>query len=68
MLERVLDVFWHRRSRDWIRTQLGKLRELGTISITEVGTVQVASITRVGMDHVERRSFVEGVARPSPGA
>jgi hypothetical protein len=68
ILERVLDVFGHHRSRDWIRTQLRKLEELGAVRIDEVGTVMVATLTRAGLDHVERRSFIEGIARPSPGA
>lgn len=68
LLEKVLDVFGHRRSREWIRTQLRKLEELGAVRINEAGTVLVASITRAGVDHVERRSFLDGVAKPSPGA
>ena len=67
LLEKVLDVFGHRRSREWIRTQLRKLEELGAVRISEAGTVLVAKITRVGVDHVERRSYVDGVARPSLG-
>lgn len=67
ILEKVLDVFGHHRSRDWIRTQLRKLEDLGAVRLTEVGTVLVATITRTGLDHVERRSFVEGIERPSPG-
>lgn len=68
LLEKVLDVFGHRRSREWIRTQLHKLEELGALRISEVGTVLVAELMRAGLDHVERRSFIDGVARPSPGA
>lgn len=67
LLEKVLDVFGHRRSREWIRTQLRKLEELGAVKLDEVGTVLVAALTRAGLDHVERRSFIDGVARPSPG-
>lgn len=67
ILAAVLDSFGHRRSREWVRTQIGKLRELGAVTTQEVGTVIVASITRAGIDHVERRSVIEGVARPSPG-
>lgn len=67
LLEKVLDVFGHRRSREWIRTQLRKLEELGAVRLTEVGTVLVAAITRAGVDHVERRSFLDGVERPSLG-
>jgi hypothetical protein len=67
LLEKVLDVFGHRRSREWIRTQLNKLAELGAVVVLQAGTVLVASITRAGLDHVERRSVIEGVARPSPG-
>jgi repressor of nif and glnA expression len=67
LIEKVLDAFGHRRSREWIRTQLRKLEELGAVRLTEIGTVVVATLTRAGLDHVERRSFVDGVARPSPG-
>lgn len=66
LLTKVLDIFGHRRSRDWVRTQLHKLAELGAISCDTVGSVLVARITRAGLDHVERRSFIEGVAKPSP--
>lgn len=68
VLTRVIEAFGHTKSRDWIRTQLRKLAELGAIRVTEAGTVMIAEITRAGTEHVERRSFVEGVAKPSPGA
>lgn len=64
----VLDKFGHRRSRDWVRTQLRKLEELGAVSLVEAGSVLIATLRRAGLDHVERRSFLEGVAKPSPEA
>lgn len=66
LLTALLETFGHNRSRDWVRTQLQKLRELGAVTITEAGTVYIGSITRAGLDHVQRRSVIEGVARPSP--
>lgn len=68
LLEIVLDKFGHRRNRDWIRTQLRELKNLGAVTLTEAGTVMVGSITRLGIDHVERRAVIEGVSRPSPEA
>lgn len=68
MLATVLDTFGHRRSRDWVRTQLRALSDLGAVRLAEAGTVLVAALTRAGLDHVERRSVIEGVARPSPEA
>lgn len=68
VLTRVLDTFGFRRSREWVRTQLRKLDELGAVRLTEAGTVLIALITRAGTDHVERRSVIEGIARPSPEA
>jgi|TARA_A100001391_G_scaffold50885_1_gene30963 hypothetical protein len=62
----VLDQFGHRRSRDWLRTQLRALAELGAVVVREAGSVMVAQITRLGVDHVERRAVIEGIARPSP--
>lgn len=67
LLEKVLDTFGYKRSREWIRTQLRKLEELDAVKLHEVGTVLVAAITRTGLDHVDRRSAIDGVARPSPG-
>lgn len=66
ILTKVLDSFGHKRSRDWVRTQIRKLQELGVVKVLEAGTILVAEITRTGHDHVERRAFVEGVAKPSP--
>ncbi|QND46699.1 hypothetical protein HB780_05515 (plasmid) [Rhizobium lusitanum] len=66
MLTALLETFGHNRSRDWVRTQLRKLHELGAVALAEAGTVLIASITRAGVDHVERRSLIEGVNRPSP--
>lgn len=68
LLTAELDRFGHHRSREWVRTQLRKLEELGAVRLAEAGTVLIAAITRTGVDHVERRSIVEGVARPSPEA
>jgi hypothetical protein len=66
LLTVTLDTFGHRRSRDWVRNQIRKLEELGAVRVTEANTMLIASITRAGVDHVERRSFIEGVGRPSP--
>jgi len=51
-----------------VRTQLAKLEELGAVTLTEAGSVKIAEITRAGIDHVERRATIEGIARPSPKA
>ena len=52
-------------SREWVRTQLRKLEELGAIALVPAGTVMIASLRQAGLDHVERRSLIDGVARPS---
>ncbi|WP_319519649.1 hypothetical protein [uncultured Martelella sp.] len=68
LLTALLRTFGHNRSRDYVRTQIRKLEELGAVTTTEAGTVLIAAITRAGIDHVERRSVIEGIDRPSPGA
>lgn len=68
LLTKVLDTFGHRRSRAWLRTQLRAMADVGAISITEAGSVMIATITQAGLDHVERRAVIEGIARPSPEA
>jgi hypothetical protein len=66
LLSRVLDDFGHRATRDYVRTQMRKLDEVGAVRLSEMGPYLVASITRAGMDHMERRAVIEGIARPSP--
>lgn len=60
-----LDIFGHRRSRDWVRTQLRKLADLDALHIREAGTVIVAEIRQAGVDHLEQRGRIEGIAIPS---
>lgn len=66
VLDRVLDAFGYRRSREWLRSQLLKLADIGAVETKEAGSVVIATITRAGLDHVERRAFLDGVARPRP--
>ena len=68
ILHKVCESFGHNRSREWVRTQIRKLADLGAVTVSETGTVLIATITGAGVDHVLRRGVIEGVARPSPGA
>lgn len=65
VLDRVLDAYGVRRSRDWLRTQLHRLAELEAVRVQTVGTVMVATLRQAGRDHVERRGVIEGVSRPA---
>lgn len=64
----VLDTFAIKRTRDWVRTQLRRMEELDAVRIAEVGTVFVATLTRAGRDHIDRRALIEGIARPADEA
>lgn len=65
ILTQILDAFGHRESREWVRTQIRALSDLGVLSFTEVADIMIAEIKQLGLDHVERRSIVEGISRPS---
>jgi hypothetical protein len=65
ILQKVLETFGHTRSREWVRTQMRKLEELGAVTLVAAGSVMIATLKQPGLDHVERRSLIEGVARPS---
>ncbi|MEP3431767.1 MAG: hypothetical protein ABJN98_23990 [Roseibium sp.] len=67
IISHVLTTFGHTKTRDYIRTQLRKLEDLGAIKLVEAGSVLVAELKQPGLDHVERRSFLEGVLKPSIG-
>ena len=61
----VLDAYGVRRSRDWLRTQLRRLEELGAVRIGEMAAVMVATLRQAGRYHVDRRGVIEGVSRPA---
>jgi hypothetical protein len=65
LLKRTLDYYGYRRDRDWIRTQMRKLADLGAVSLRETGDVLFATLEPAGRDHIEERSVIEGVMRPS---
>lgn len=68
LLADVLDEFGHSRTRDWLRTQLNRLEELGALMLDAAGSVLVAEISAAGLDHIERRVAIAGVRRPRQGA
>ena len=62
-----LERFGHRRSRDWLHTQIDKLADIGAVEVRQEGSVRVVAILAAGLDHVDRRAFLTGVRRPSIG-
>lgn len=60
-----LDIVGIQRSRDFVRTQLRKLEELGAIELTVAGEMLIAHLAPAGRDHIAERSVIEGIARPS---
>lgn len=68
MLEHHLDACGHQRSRDWIRTQLRVMADLGAVQIvTDTTAMMVVELTRSGLDHVTKRGTIEGIKRPEVG-
>lgn len=67
ILAHVLENFGHNRSRDWVKTQIRRMEELGAVVSTEVGSVLVPQITKLGVEHVLRRARIEGIKQPSLG-
>lgn len=54
------------RTRDWVHLQIGHLADLGAVTVVTAGSVRIASLTQRGLDHVERRTVLPGVKKPSP--
>lgn len=68
LIRRTLETFGHIKGRDYVRAQLVWLaEEAGAISLSEAGSIMIATLTRAGLEHVERRQILPGVERPSPG-
>lgn len=69
-IARVVDTLGIRRTHLWVETQLLQLEQLGAVNLrrTELagfGEVIVATLTRSGRDHVERRARIAGISAPA---
>ncbi|ANH04615.1 hypothetical protein [Shinella sp. HZN7] len=65
LVQKSLERFSYRKSRDYIRNQLLWLEnEAGALRTRTEGTETSAEITRRGRDHVERRTILAGVQAP----
>ncbi|MEX2126954.1 MAG: hypothetical protein WD871_01755 [Xanthobacteraceae bacterium] len=67
LVRRTLETFGITRTRAWVHDEFRYLADMGAVEVSDAGSVQVASLTGKGRDHVERRLIIEGVKRPSPG-
>lgn len=67
LLRVTLEQFGITKSRDWVHDELNWLQEMGAVTVIAAGTVRVATLTSKGADHVQRRTVIEGVKRPSRG-
>lgn len=52
------------KTREWIRTQVNALAELGAVEKTDNGTIVFAKISTLGRDHVAERTVIDGVTAP----
>lgn len=66
ILQGALDAVAISRGVDYVRTQMCDLQKMGAVTLKDAGEIKIATITRTGLDHVERRSILEGVKRPDP--
>jgi hypothetical protein len=67
MIAAILQSFGIDRGRAYVRNQLTWLCETaGAVSLLPAGTAVIAELREPGLDHVERRTVLEGVKRPSP--
>ncbi len=53
------------RPLDWVHNELLWLEDMGAVKIMQVSAMLIAKITQRGLDHVERRRFIDGVKRPA---
>ncbi len=69
-LSRMIEAIVPRRPLEWVEAQIAWLAEMGAVTakrsdLPGIGPVSIATITRMGRDHVELRSLIPGVSRPA---
>lgn len=66
MLHKVLDDFAFRRNRAYVRSQMMWLANaVGAVLVREINGIMVAKITPAGKDHLDGRTYLDGIRIPS---
>jgi hypothetical protein len=65
MLSRVLEAHGHRKPIDYVREQIEWLGEREAVHVTEVAGLLIPKLLTKGLEHVERRALIPGVAKPA---
>ncbi|KJZ07796.1 hypothetical protein TW85_24685 [Marinomonas sp. S3726] len=68
LIERGLEMYALSTSRDNLHTELFWLKEQGLVTLDEIATVYVVTLTQRGLDVTKGLATVPGVKRPGPGA
>lgn len=67
LLQSAAASFGHNVSRSVIKSDLRWLADVDAIALKEIGEYLIATLKERGLDHVERRSTIDGVAAPKLG-
>lgn len=65
LLVDLLETFGLKKDRAFVHAEFGHLLNVGAITVTTAGTVQVAGLTERGQQHLDRTVILDGVKRPS---
>jgi hypothetical protein len=66
ILGKVIESFGHKKTPEYIRNQLLWLeKQAGAVRTTVLGTEMMATLTKAGRWHVERRHLLSGIQNPS---
>lgn len=65
MLGRVLEGHGHRKPADYVAEQIDWLAARDAVSVSETGGIRIATLLTKGLEHVERRALIPGVAKPA---
>jgi hypothetical protein len=69
LLRRNLEDRWAiKKPIEWVHDELRWLQDMGAVSLIGSATVFIAQLEQKGLDHVENRVVISGVARPSQRA
>lgn len=65
LLVHELKPFGIRKDRAWVHGELAYLQDMGAVTLSDAGSVKVATLTDLGNRHLKREVAIEGVQRPS---
>lgn len=53
------------KPREWIEQEFAWMAQMGAVKVTPAASIQIATLTPLGVEHLKHQAFIPGILSPS---